>query len=431
MSRAFRQLRRGPRVDRAPAARPGLVALGAVALLCAAALIYVAFRAPAKPPGRSVTTIRVHLRDLANLPPRGAEVRLAGRLVGQTLDARLEKGRPTVDLQLRADAPRIPVDSTVRVRLRSLVGAQFVDLVPGLSSRYLRDGGTIPVGRTSAAVPIGDVLATFDAPTRQASGSLLRGLGAGLAGRGTAVSGMLAAGPVVLRDISTTLEPLLSRGDVVTRFVDGAARFAGSLDPVREDLALLFGEGADALDPFAAETASVDRLLQVAPGALAATRAGLARSDALLVEARAFADTTTRFTADAPMALRSVTDVLHDGRRPLAELTTVADRLRRAIPPTLTATDGLRPVLPRLTSTLALSRGPVRTLGEYDCDLRGFFKNWRSFLSYAPPGQDGPLGPQTVLRVLAGDTLPLPANARGRRQAYPAPCSAHNAEGQP
>ena len=200
---------------------------------------------------------------------------------------------------------------------------------------------------------------------------------------------------------------------------------------MREDLAAGFGDGADALAPFARQRAAVGRLLDIAPGALTGVRDDLRRTDPVLAHATAFARATARFTGVAPSALHGVTDLLRNGRRPVGDLRAVLRDADGAVPPTLRAADRLRPQLPRLENTLSLLRAPSRVLGAYDCDLRGMFRNWRSFLGYAPPGREGPLGPETVLRALAGDTAPQPDSVRTPRQAYPAPCTAAGATGDP
>lgn len=422
-------MRGGRRDNRPVTERPAILVLGAVTFAVGALLIFIAFRAPTGLPGEQFYDVTVQLEDLSNLPDLGAEVRIAGRRVGQTVNARSEGGQPTVDLQLDSDVEPLPADTAARVRLRSLIGAQYVELVPGSSSQSLPDGGTIPVERTSAAVQVFELLDTFDAPRRRALGQMLRGLGTGFAGRGAGVNDMIRHAPGVARDVSAVLDAVLAREDSVVRFVHAAESLTAALDPVRETMARGFADGADALAPFAAERRSMRRTLDVAPGALAGVRSGLARTDPVLARTTRFAEAASAFTAQAPRALDATAALLRGAREPLRDLRTIVQDTRVTIPPTLEAMNRLRPVLPGVRATLEVARQPARVLGAYGCDLRGMFSNWRSFLGFAPPGQDGPLGPQTVLRVVAASDAD-PAAPRGRREAYPPPCAVKGIEGE-
>ena len=86
-----------------------------------------------------------------------------------------------------------------------------------------------------------------------------------------------------------------------------AELFAGALDGVREDFAAALRRPNGRSRPFADERASVERLLAVAPSALARTRDGLHGADPLLRRTERFARSATRFTRDAPPALDALT----------------------------------------------------------------------------------------------------------------------------
>jgi virulence factor Mce-like protein len=392
---------RGQRKNVDPATSPELIVLGLLVVTLVVGVLLVSMRASSGIPGESHYDLTVQFAETGGapvLPPRGSDVRIAGRRVGQTLASRLERGVATLELQLDGDAGRVPAGSSIEVRSQGLLGAKYVDLVPGRSTRTLPSGSTIKAARTSVATTLSDVLQALDTDRRHALGAFIRGLGGGLAGRGAALN-------EGLRDVSEGMDkfraifgPLVEDG-TLPGLVRGAESASAALAPVRDDVAAMFGDVERASRPFADERASVERLLAVAPRALSQTRASLAATDPLLTRAERFADAATAFTQHAPRALRATTDLLRGGRRPLRDAQGVLRTAQSAVRPTLRLTDSLSPVLPRLRAVLDLARAPSRTLGAYGCDIARWSRTWRSFLGYAPRGQSGPLGPLAILRT--------------------------------
>jgi ABC-type transporter Mla subunit MlaD len=292
----------------------------------------------------------------------------------------------------------VPADSSAEVRSQGLLGAKYVDLVPGGSAEKLPSGSIIVPARAAIATTLSDVLQAFDADRRNALGAMIRGFGGGLAGRGQALN-------EGVRDVAEGMDkfrgvfgPLVDDG-TLPALVRGAESASAALVPVREALARTFSPAERAMRPFADERPSVDRLLQVAPRALVQTRDALAASDPLLARAERFAAAAADFTRPAPRAFAAATDLLRGGRRPLRDAEGLLRTAQSAVRPTLRLTDALHPVLPRLRSVLELAREPSRTIGAYGCDIARWSRTWRSFLGYAPRGQSGPLGPLAILRT--------------------------------
>ncbi|HYF26605.1 MAG TPA: MlaD family protein [Baekduia sp.] len=412
--------RRTQRSSIPPAQNPRLLLLGALTVALAVAVLLIAMRSAGGLPGESHYDLRVQFGASAAapvLPAQGSDVRIAGRRVGQTRKAELERGVATLELQLDKDAGPLPADTRAQVRAQGLLGAKYVDLVPGRARATIPDGAILPATRSSIRVTLSDALQAFDAQARPGLRGLLRGLGGGLAGRG----GELNAG---LEDLAQGLDgfrrafgPVVDDG-TLGPLVSGAESFVAALDPVRNDLARLFDEAGAALEPFAAEGPAVRRLLETAPGALDGTRRSLAATDPVLERAERFARATTSFTAAAPAGLTALTRVLRDGRAPLRS----ADRVLRdaggAVAPVLRLTAALDPALPRLRRTLEDARTPARILGDYGCDIARFGQTWRSMIGYAAKGQFGELGPLAILRttlVISGGTSGVPNPTPGAK----------------
>jgi phospholipid/cholesterol/gamma-HCH transport system substrate-binding protein len=390
------------------ATNPVLLGTGVLALLIAVGLLYVAFKAPARIPLKPYYDVTAQFSSLGTLSQE-ANVSIAGNYVGEAVNLRLINGVPSVDMELNTSTPKLPVDTTARIRPRGLLGAEYIELTPGHSKQTIPDGGIIRATRTSTAEQLSDVLSAFNAPARLHQAQVLNGLGEGLLGRGPQLNEMLASAPGTLHSVVKALGPLLARTGATAQLIAGGNLLLGAFDPVRQDVAEGLRQGANALRPFAQESSHVAQLLNVAPGALRSITASLNATDPTLTHLTTFASNVSGFTALAPNALRSLTNVLKKGRRPLGDLTTVLKRTQPAIAPTLSLTSALNPELPHLTSLFDVLQAPVTLIGRYGCDLEGFAHNWRGFLGLGSKVQSGPLGPYTILRTeLAGSGAALP-----------------------
>lgn len=308
------RLRRGRRV--------GDRTLGALVLLAVAIIVWLVFRGLPFGGGYHVDAL---FRD-ANQLRVGSPVREAGVAVGQVSGLSAGPGRTTrVTFSLDGAALPLHTDATAQARPRLfLEGGFYVQLSPGTPPAPVLDsGGTIPVPQTSAPVQFGDLLSTFDTPTR---GSLRRGV--------AATAGALGGGGAQgLRGLAPQLAPLLRdvaiftraaqgmRADDVPMLVHSGARVSGAL----ADHDVQLGELVDNLDRTAAA-------LDASDGALGATFEQL--------------DATLR---EAPPTLSAVDHALPT----LATFSRALTPGLRAAPPLV---DGLSATLSQIAAILAPSQ---------------------------------------------------------------------------
>lgn len=135
--------------------------IGLVSIVVIALGVLGAFSINKLPALRGVYTVSADLRDAAGLRP-GNEVRVAGVKVGTVTDIRLLPGAARISMEIQNDV-RIPVETKVEVKLRTLLGQKFIDLrfpqgylaaasgdgdPSGASSGFLGDGDVIPREQT-------------------------------------------------------------------------------------------------------------------------------------------------------------------------------------------------------------------------------------------------------------------------------------------
>ncbi len=423
------------------ASRPTILIAAFAAVLAMAALSYLAAVAPRGVPGVGYLTVKAEFADSADLRLLSS-VAVSGRRVGQVVKITSRDGIAELELQLDPDTV-IRSDSTARIRLKNPVGAKYVAITPGATGRALENGEILPARQTSAAVDTPELLSGFPAATRADLQDTVSGLGRGFLGRGQDLNGAIPKAPPLLRDAASVSNAILARRGAAERLFPSLEKLAEAYEPVREQVAAGFRPQARALEAFADRRESVQDLLDVAPPALSALRAGLDRTRPLLDETAALARATSRLTVPAPAALRETTALLREGAPALERTRPLLDAVGDAVPPTLKLLDTVNPVIAPSRKFLANQIRPLREFGTRGCDVLSWAANWRSALAFGVPAGADPLsdldtsleglGPnQNSFRVLAvpptdsqalSPDSPNPDLAVGRN-AYPAACTA-------
>ncbi len=83
-----------------------------------------------------------HFDDAAGVTPR-TEVQIAGVRVGAVESIDLDGGRARITLRIDDGTLAIPLDSTVVIRSRGLLGERVVALEPGEAQRLAKDGDAL------------------------------------------------------------------------------------------------------------------------------------------------------------------------------------------------------------------------------------------------------------------------------------------------
>lgn len=220
---------------------------------------------------RGVYTLSADVADAAGLRS-GNEVRVAGVRVGTVKRVELTPDAARVDMEIQDDV-RIPVESSLEVKLKTLLGQKFVDLqMPrafveassagsdpdDATDGYFEAGAVIPMDQTSVPFEIyeaanegTDVLAQID---KQALRELIEVLdetvGASKEELGRALDAVGRAGDVVARN-SAPLKRLLRQ----------SADLTGTLDAAGSDIDGILLRSADVLEVLAERRGTISSLL--------------------------------------------------------------------------------------------------------------------------------------------------------------------------
>ncbi|MGH2866522.1 MAG: MlaD family protein, partial [Solirubrobacteraceae bacterium] len=212
------------------------VLVGAMTVLVIMVAVFLAYNANNGLPFVPTKQLKVDIASGSDLVV-GNEVREGGfrvGLVSALKPIQLPTGQigAQLTLQLNQAEGAVPLDSTVSIRPRSVLGLKFVDLHTGTSHRMYSDGGTMKITHTSVPVQFEDVNQLFDAKTRVAVDKNLVGFGDTLAGRGSALNDTFAALPRLLQHLTPVATYLADPGTELTRFFNSLEGFMGTVAPV-------------------------------------------------------------------------------------------------------------------------------------------------------------------------------------------------------
>lgn len=181
---------------------------------------------------------------------KNSEVRIGGFRVGQVVDivAQPAEGKTKpyalLKMKLDGDVDKIPSDTLVRVRPRSLLGAKFVELIPGSANDDIKANATLPLSNARTSPELDEIFNTFDKPTRDGLQGAIRGFGDSVAARGPDINRALVAVSDLMGPAERIARLLASDETDLDGFIQGAAQFSGALAPVAGELGELFDKGA-------------------------------------------------------------------------------------------------------------------------------------------------------------------------------------------
>ncbi len=252
------------------------VLVGAVTVLVTIIAVFIAYNANAGLPFVPTYDVKAQVPNAAKLV-EGNEVRLGGFRVGvvETIETKRigegenERSIAVLDMKLDKVIEPLPTDTSISVRPRSALGLKYVEIIKGAGDDMIAAGGTIPLGTgvsdTSPPEDLEDVLATFDAETREASRVGLQGLGDALAGRGASINEAIFSLNPLFRHLQPVAQNLSDPATELRKFFPGLGRAAGEVAPVAFQQAQLFTNMADTFNAFSRDPDALRETISEGP----------------------------------------------------------------------------------------------------------------------------------------------------------------------
>jgi ABC-type transporter Mla subunit MlaD len=358
------------------------VLVGAVTTLVVVVAVFLSYNANSGLPFVPTRSLKIDVASGANVVP-GNEVREGGQRIGVVSDmrpTRLPSGVVGARLELKIDnkIPAIPVDSTVNLRPRSVLGLKYVELTRGRSRDTFADGDTLPPDQARYPVTIDEFYSQYDERTRAGVRRNLRGFGDALQGRGASINDTLGRAPSFLRHLEPVARTLADRDTRLGRFFRELGDAARVVSPVSNRYAHSFTAGADTFEAWSRYPSRLQGTLERSAPTMRTALRSFPEQRRFLADLRDFSAALDRTTATFPSTLPRITRALRTGipvvrkQPPVNErLATVFASLERlsSAPPTAVALRGL-------TRTTAILNPLLRFVGPYITVCNYFNSAW-------------------------------------------------------
>jgi phospholipid/cholesterol/gamma-HCH transport system substrate-binding protein len=339
-------------------------------------------------PWASTHTVTAQVSDVDGIAV-SSDVRIAGRLVGQVSAVKAKGDHAEVTFHVDDSEWPLPADTVAAIRLATLLGQKYVELVPGRNTgQHLADGGVIPLTATRPVVDFDQWLNTFDRPTTQALTGLIKTAGAAVQGqegnlqllipglRDLSVHGQLPTATLaqhdadlnaILTNLGTVADQLNKSRDNLAGVIDNMNTVTGALaanqgalrgfisngDALNQTAHQILGGGgaaqlASGLQQLTPVAAQLDRLLtSLVPQSQAFQRSGIKPTLTLVNE---IGDAISQSDKDGNFLRQNLLGIDCSGLLPTGSCTvptSLPPLARPAVPPAL-PTPAVPPSLPKL-----------------------------------------------------------------------------------
>jgi ABC-type transporter Mla subunit MlaD len=362
------------------------VLVGAMTVLVAMVAVFLAYNANQGLPFVPTRQLKVNVGSGSDLVV-GNEVREGGfriGLVSELKPIKLRSGQVAAQLtlQLNQAEGQVPLNSTVAVRPRSLLGLKYVDLHKGTARRAYADGGTMPITRTTVPVQFEDLNTAFNPPTRKAIQTNLVGFGNTLAGRGSALNDTFASLPRLLGYLRPVAAYLSAPRTQLTRLFNSREGFMGAVSPVAKTNAQLFTDMATTFAAIGHSPSDLENTIRLSPSTERVSTQSLKVQQPFLVDLANLGTNLAPATAELHRALPIINPAIEVGTKTLARTPSLNANLQQVMNAlkNLSQAPGTNVAINALTGTVTTLNPMVRYLGPYQtvCDYWNYFWTYLS-----------------------------------------------------
>ena len=187
----------------------------------------------------------------------GDPVRVAGIEVGQVKGVERHDKTVTMKLELK-QGTKLSKGTRAAVRLRTLLGKKFVELVDPGTGPELPHGAVIPLSRTDPGTDVDEVITSFDSSLErvdvQSMNALLQSFDKVMAGKGQTINTLLG-------DLDTLATTMGQRTADIDKLLAASATLLAAMDDRRAALGTSVDGMSAALDALAARRTELTKLV--------------------------------------------------------------------------------------------------------------------------------------------------------------------------
>lgn len=343
--------------------RSALTVAGFVAAAVGVVLLWLALSS-ALPSTHKEYRLTASAPDVSGLAA-GANVTIAGLNVGRVESVRRQDGMGRMTISVKPRYAPLPADTRFGVRLRTIVGENYLELYPGRSKAKIPSGGALAHGRMNEYVDVDRILNTLRGRTRERARETIQGLAAGVRGRGDRLNQTLDGAAGVVNNAEAPLTELADHRQQVARLVDDLGTITAAVGRRGDDLREVARAGRVTAAAVASRDDALRRMLAALPSTLTQVRRTTGTLDA--VSGRA-APVVTNLASAVNRLKPTVTNLrpaAAEGGRVLALLGAVSPALGDTL-------DRLRALAPQAHRALPALRGALCEINPLASYLRPY-----------------------------------------------------------
>lgn len=253
------------------------ILVGTVTILVVIVAVYLSYIAENGLPFIPTYNVNVEVANASELV-KNADVRIGGARVGQVLTITPEPATRSwphpfarLSLSLQHSLDPLAPDTHYQVRLASVLGGKYVEIIPGTShAPGLPDGGTLTLNtnpRLNHNLPFVDLdtaFATFGPKTQRGLRLAVAQFGDAVAGRGPQFNDAIYSLARLIPPAENLLRLLAAPSTRLSQFVSGLAGTTQALAPVAPTISSLLSASATTFD--ALDTGALGQSIDALPG---------------------------------------------------------------------------------------------------------------------------------------------------------------------
>jgi len=325
------------------------ILIGTITILVALVAVYLSYIAENGLPFVPTYNIKVDVANAAELS-KNADVRIGGARVGQVLtitpeprgtDAGYPQPFARLGLQLQTSLDPLPYDTHYQVRLASVLGGKYLEIIPGndrntAETPGLPDGGTFRLSDAPGAihhnVPFVDLDTAFDTfgpKTQSGLRHAVAELGDAFAGRGTQFNDAIYSLHQLIGPLERLLSLFAARSTHLSEFISGLAATTSALAPVAPTISSLLHDSATT---FAAlDTPALGTTIDQLPGTESIGTTVLTNAEPVLADAAAITQELKPSAALLPTASDDLDAILRSATPAFKRVPQLAKVLQTAL----------------------------------------------------------------------------------------------------
>jgi phospholipid/cholesterol/gamma-HCH transport system substrate-binding protein len=316
--------------------------------------------------------VRAIVPSAGNLA-QGTSVTMAGARVGVVAKVERQGVGAIVEMRIEEESVRpLPSDTKAQLAVRTPLGENYIELVPGSSQQELPTGAVISPAKDDGYVDVDEILSVLQGETRDRAREVFRGLGKGVGNRGKELNGTLRSAGSILEAGSNVTDRLEDDRETIGKLVDQLGTVATAVGERGDSIRTVARQGLTTFRALADRDESVSELIDTLPPTLRQVRSTTATL-------RSTSDAATPVVANLSTALRQVRPAFRQlkagaavGRRIVTQLDAAAPRLQSTLASVQKASPALSAALPQLNKVFCQANPALRYIKPYIADFMAF-----------------------------------------------------------